>query len=110
MPHYNIEHNSKYYVFSTVVDAIIYEFDTFEELQEHRVEMFGTSGFRNEKTFSELKANKMELKDTILPQIFSRNENVENIVRYFDLLNDVEKSEVFKELIGVYYEKDEAKE
>jgi len=106
MPHYNIEHNSKYYVFSTVVDAMIAEFDTFEELQEYRLIKFGTSGFENEKTFSKLKANKMELKETIIPQIMSRNETIENIVKYFNLLNDVEKAEVFKDLIDVYYEKE----
>ena len=106
MPHYNIEHNSKYYVFSSVSDTIISEFDTFEELQEIRIEKFGLSALENEKTFSELNANKMELKETIIPQIMSRNETIKNILKYFNLLNDVEKAGVFKDLIDVYYEKE----
>ena len=106
MPHYNIEHNSKYYVFTSVSDCIIAEFETFDELQKHRIEKFGLSAFENEKTFSELNANKMELKETIIPQIMSRNETTENIIKYFNLLNDVEKAEVFKDLIDVYYEKE----
>ena len=55
MPHYNIKHKNKYYVFSTVVDAIIYEFDTFEELQKYRLEEYGKSNFKDIKTFEELK-------------------------------------------------------
>ena len=102
MPHYNIKHKNKYYVFSTVVDAIIYEFDTFEELQKYRLEEYGKSNYNGEKTFEELKSNKMKLKDTILPMIFSGNEKNFFITQYYMLLDDEDKKEIFNDLINAY--------
>ena len=108
MPRYNIKHKSKYYVFSTITDSINEEFDTFDELQKHRLDEYGKSNFGDEKSFEELRANKMELKDTILSMIFGGNEENDNIVKYFMLLDDVEKQQVFKEFIEAYKEKEDS--
>ena len=104
MPHYNIKHKSKYYVFSTISGSIIYEFDTFDELQKYRLEEYGKSNFEDEKTFEELRANKMELKETILSMIFSGNVANREITKYYMLLDDVDKEEVFYDLIIEYKE------
>ena len=110
MPHFNIKHKNKYYVFSTAVDAIIYEFDTFEELQKYRLEEYGKSNFKDIKTFEELQANKMKLKDTILPMIFGGNEKKDFITQYYMLLDDEDKKEIFGDFINAYNNKNEGLE
>ena len=99
MPRYNIKHKDKYYVFSSIVDAVIEEFDTFEKLQQWRLEEYGRSEFNNEKKFEELRTNKMEFKEMFVNNILGGNENIEDIVKYYSLLDEKDKIEVFKDLV-----------
>jgi len=105
MPRYNIEHKGKYYIFSSICDGIIEEFNTFEELQEYRKTQYGLANFDNEKSFEELRGNKMELKEVILSQIVGGNESNSNIIKAFSLLNQEEMIEVFKDFL-IYYKED----
>ena len=99
MPRYNIEHNGKYYVFSSIVDSIIEEFYSFEKLQEYRLTEYGKANFENEKSFAELKGNKMDFKKMVLSQIIGGNEEQNVIMKCFRELNDAEKNDVFKSLL-----------
>lgn len=105
MPRYNIKHGSKYYVYSTIVDAMIAEFDSFEELQSWRLQEYGVLNFDEVKTFEEMKSNKMELKDTIISMILGGNETEENITKYFMQLDDKDKNEVFKNMVEAYQQR-----
>ena len=99
MPRYNVEYNGKYYIFSTIVDSVIETFNSFEELQKYRLVEYGNSEFKNEKSFEELKANKMDFKDMIMAQIIYGNEEKENILKCFNELNDKDKNDVFKSVL-----------
>ena len=61
MPRFNIEHEGKYFVYSSIVDNFIGEFDTFEELQKWRKQEYKCDC--SEKTFEELDANKMSYEE-----------------------------------------------
>jgi hypothetical protein len=61
MPRFNVKHDNKYYVFSTIVDDYVFECDTFEELQEWRKREYKYDC--SEKTFEELDANKMKFEE-----------------------------------------------
>lgn len=104
MPRYNIEHKNKYYIFSTISDELVAEFDTFQELQSYRKKAYGHQRFNNEKSFDELTANKMDFKEIITAQICGDNEEIDTIVECFGLLDKVDMLEVFKDFIIMYKE------
>jgi len=66
MPRFNVKRNdTEYYVFSSISDGFIHKFDSFEQLQEWRKKEYGKSNFKNEETFEELNANKMDYKEAL---------------------------------------------
>lgn len=106
MPRYNIEHKGKYYVFSSIRDAVIFKCDTFEELQNWRRQKYGNENvdIDQAKDFSGIKANKMEFKEMFTLNICNGNEKKEDIIRYFSLLDKQDMIEIFKELVEDYQE------
>ena len=106
MPRYNIEHKEKYYVFSSIADAVVFECDTFEELQNWRRHQYGNGNvdIDQAKDFSGIKANKMEFKEMFTINIYGGNEKKEDIIRYFSVLDKQDMIEVFKELVEDYQE------
>ena len=101
MPRYNIEHKEKYYVFSSICDGIIEEFDTFEELQNWRLIEYGKSSFENAKTFDELRGNKEELKNILTDMVCGGNIENEEIIKFFKLLNKNDMIYAYKDLLAL---------
>lgn len=65
MPRYNVKNGNKYYVFSSIVDDFVAEFDSFEELQTWRKKEYGEANFDDVSSFEELDANKMAYEEAI---------------------------------------------
>jgi hypothetical protein len=104
MPRFNIEHKGKYYIFSSISDGIIEEFDTFKELQQYRLLEYGRQNYENEKTFKDLRGNKDELKNVLSSMVCGGNEEKENIIKYFSLLDKKDMIYAYKDIIDLAYD------
>lgn len=99
MPRYNAKYKDKYYVFSSISDSFIAEFDSLEELQKYRLEKYGSFAEDNANNFDDLGANKIDFVEALVDCYRGSNVKKEELITYVQLLDKEDMLEFISKIL-----------